>query len=364
VFAISPGFVVHTQLGSVHASSVLIATGAYDRQVPFPGWDLPGVFAAGGTQALVKGHGVLPGKRIVVAGTGPFLLPVSAGLAAAGARVVGVFEANNPVLFPGLVRYPGKLVEALGYLAVLARHRVPLRTRHCVVAAHGPDELSAVTVARVDRSWRPVPGTARRISCDTLAVGYGFTPQVELGLALGCASRLSADGGVVLTVDDRQATSVPGVFAAGEVTGVGGFRLAMATGALAGLATAGLFSGRLARARARHAAFAAALPSVFPVPDGWISGLTPDTIVCRCEEVRFDAIRSAVTELGARDARAVKLLTRAGMGWCQGRICGQAVASLTGTPPTADALAAMARRILAQPVPLGDLAAISEEERE
>src|SRR5205807_9911819 len=126
-------------------------------------------------------------------------------------------------------RYPGKLVEALGYLAVLARRRVPLRVRHSVVAAHGVDELSAVTVARVGRSWRPVPGTSRRISCDTLAVGYGCTPQVELGLALGCASRLDRDGSVVLTVDDRQATSVPGVFAAGEVTGVGGFRLAMAT---------------------------------------------------------------------------------------------------------------------------------------
>jgi NADPH-dependent 2,4-dienoyl-CoA reductase/sulfur reductase-like enzyme len=360
VFAISAGFVVHTQVQQVHADSVLIATGAYDRQVPFPGWDLPGVFAAGGAQALVKGHGVVPGRRIVVAGTGPFLLPVAAGLVTAGARVVGVFEANDPtrfVRFPGLLaRHPGKVVEALGYLAVLARHRVPLRTRHCVVAAHGGDELSAVTVARVDRSWRPVPGTERRIPCDTLAVGCGFTPQVELGLALGCASRLGADGGLVLTVDDRQATSVPGVYAAGEVTGVGGYRLAMASGALAGLAVAGRSSARLVRSRARHSAFAAALPSVYPVPDGWLAGLAGDTIVCRCEEVRFDAIRAAVTELGARDARAVKLLTRAGMGWCQGRICGRLVASMSGTPPSAAALADMARLTLAQPVPLGDLA--------
>jgi thioredoxin reductase len=360
VFAISAGFVVHTQVRQVRADAVLIATGAYDRQVPFPGWDLPGVFAAGGAQALVKGHGVLPGRRVVVAGTGPFLLPVATGLVSAGAAVVGVFEANDPLRFarfPGLLaRHPGKLVEAARYLAVLATHRVPLRTRHCVVAAHGEDELSAVTVARVDRSWRPVPGTERRISCDTLAVGCGFTPQVELGLALGCASRLGADGSLVLTVDDRQATSVPGVYAAGEVTGVGGYRLAMASGALAGLAVAGRSSARLSRSRARHSAFAAALPLVYPVPDGWLAGLAGETVVCRCEEVRFDAIRAAVTELGARDARAVKLLTRAGMGWCQGRICAQSVASMSGTPPSADALAAMARRALAQPVLLGDLA--------
>jgi pyruvate/2-oxoglutarate dehydrogenase complex dihydrolipoamide dehydrogenase (E3) component len=271
-----------------------------------------------------------------------------------------VFEANNPLRFarfPGLLaRHPGKLVEAAGYLATLARHRVPLHTKHSVVAAHGTDELVAVTVAGA--------GVERRIDCDTLAVGYGFTPQVDLGLAFGCATRLSGDGGLVLAVDDRQATSVPGVFAAGEVTGVGGARLAVVTGTLAGLAAAGVVGRpRLRRERARQMAFAAALPSVYPIPD-WAGGLAGDTVVCRCEEVRLDAIRTAVTELGARDARAVKLLTRAGMGWCQGRVCGEPVASvvanLTGVRPDATALAAMTRRTLTQPIRLGELADTEE----
>ncbi|HEX9336444.1 MAG TPA: FAD/NAD(P)-binding oxidoreductase [Pseudonocardiaceae bacterium] len=359
VFAIEAGppHVLHMlgEIKELRADKILVATGAYDRQVPFPGWELPGVLTAGGAQALVKGSRVLPGRRIVVAGTGPFLLPVAAGLAK---HVVAVFDAGSPAGFrryPGvLARHPGKIVEAAGYLASLARHGVPLRTRHTVVAAHGTDELTAVTVAG--------PGGTRRIECDTLAIGYGFTPQVDLGLALGCVTRTTA-GALVLDVDDRQQTSVPGVYAAGEVTGVGGAAWALATGALAGRAMAGLpATERLVRARVRHATFAATLARVWPTPDGWLDGLTDDTVICRCEEVRCGTVRAAVAELGACDARAVKLLTRTGMGWCQGRICGEAVACIVGrlTNTTPDATT-MARRTLAQPVTLGELARTEED---
>ena len=357
VFAIEAGppHVVHMsgEVRQLRADAVLIATGAYDRPVPFPGWELPGVVTAGGAQALVKGSRVLPGKRIVVAGTGPFLLPVAAGLAA---QVIAVFDAGSPAgfaRFPGvLARHPGKIAEAAGYLATLVRHRIPLRTRHTVIAAHGTDELVAVTVAG--------PDGRRRIDCDTLAVGYGFTPRIDLGLAVGCATREIA-GSVVLDVNGRQATSVPGVFSAGEVTGVGGAALALVTGTLAGRAMADLPpTRRLLRARARHAEFAAAMHAVWPTPDTWLDGLTDDTIICRCEEIRYEAVRTAVTNLGARDARAVKLLTRTGMGWCQGRICGEpvacVVARLTGTPQYATD-----RRILAQPVTLGELATTEED---
>lgn len=370
VFMIEPGppFTVHGVPG-LTADAVVIATGAHDRQVPFPGWTLPGVMTAGGAQSLWKGNRVLPGRRIVVAGTGPFLLPVAAGLATEGASVLGVFEANDPTRFarfPGvLARSPGKLTEAAGYLATLARHRVPVRNRHAVLAAHGDDALSSVTVARVDANWQRVPGTERRIDCDVLAVGCGFTPQVDLGTALGCATHLAADGTLALTVDDRQRTTVPDVYAAGEVTGIGGVRLSLAEGAIAGLALSGVDDpGRWTRLRGerdRHADFARAMAAVYPVRDGWLDNLDGDTLLCRCEEVDHDAVRAAVDDLGARDARAVKLFTRAGMGWCQARMCGGAVACvvahLTGADPD---LAAMTGRTLAQPVRLGDLATDEE----
>jgi NADPH-dependent 2,4-dienoyl-CoA reductase/sulfur reductase-like enzyme len=357
VFLVEPGppFTIHTPGETITADAVVIATGAHDRVIPFPGWDLPGVMTAGGAQSLLKGDNVVPGNRIVVAGTGPFLLPVAAGFATAGARV-SVFEANHPgafARFPGvLARNPDKIPEAARYLATMIRHRVGIGFGHHVDAAHGTDELAAVTIG------------GRTIPCDILAVSHGFTPQIDIGVTLGCATRLASDGTVALVVDDNQATTVPGVYAAGEVTGVGGKDLAELEGIIAGLTLSGVDDptrrAKLSVRRARRRAFAEVMPKVYPVPGLTV---TDATTICRCEEVTHGTIAAAVTELGARDPRAVKLLTRAGMGWCQGRTCGEAVACtvahLTGTSPDP---AGAGRRILAQPVRLGDLATIDTTE--
>ncbi|HEY1180532.1 MAG TPA: FAD-dependent oxidoreductase, partial [Phytomonospora sp.] len=218
---------------TVRAHHLILATGAHDRSLPFPGWDLPGVLTAGGAQALWKGHGLPAGEHVVVSGTGPFLLPVATGLAASGATVHGVFDANRPDrrLLP-LATDPSRAIEAAGYAAALLRHRIPYRTGHAVIAAHGDGRLEEVTVARLDRDWRPRPGTARAIPCDTLATGYGFTPQLELAVHLGCALTEGFDGTPVAAVDAAQATTAPRVWAAGETCGVGGATLAIVTGAL------------------------------------------------------------------------------------------------------------------------------------
>ncbi len=337
----------------LRAERLVLATGAYDRHIPFPGWDLPGVMAGGGVQALLKAHGVAAGRRVVVAGTGPFLLPVTAGLLAAGARVPLVAEANSPA---GLARHPWtalpKLGEALGYAASLARHHTPYRQRTVVLRALGGDRLEAVELARPGRPPWTVP-------CDVLAVGWGFTPQLELFLQLGCATATGGDGSLVVAADADQATSVPGVWAAGESTGVGGADLAVVEGEIAGRAAAGApVPPALRRRRARLRRFADALHAAYPVPGNTDPG--DDTLACRCEEVPVGAIREAVRELGATDARTVKLLTRAGMGWCQGRICGYAVASLTaracGRPVSEADLRAYAERPLAVPTTLAQLA--------
>jgi thioredoxin reductase len=346
------GFTTHTTAGEIRSRTVIIATGAYDRQLPFPGWTLPGVFTAGGAQAMLKGHGVPVGNRVVVAGTGPFLLPVAAGL---GKRVVGVFEASSPL---GFARHPlavarnlGKLVEGAGYL------RVPLHTRTAVVAAHGDDRVRAVTVAKLDRDGRP--GASRDIECDAVAVGYGFTPQLELPLQLGCDTRLDTDGSLVATADAWQRASVPGVYLAGEVCGVGGAQLSVVEGAIAGAHAAGARPPRrlLLRKRSALRAFAAAMHDTYRIGGGWHSD---DTIVCRCEEVTAREVRESVVELGATDPRGVKLLARPGMGLCQGRVCGYATACLVadtlGRPVTAADLRGMAARPIAAPVTLGDIA--------
>ncbi|MEU3790873.1 NAD(P)/FAD-dependent oxidoreductase [Streptomyces fructofermentans] len=357
--------VVHALLGpaqeesvAVRADALLLATGGHERVLPFPGWTLPGVLSAGGAQAMLKGGLVLPGRTAVVAGTGPLLLPVAAGLAAAGARVAALVEWADPRDLLRHVRVfaarPAKLVEGARYAAELARHRIAVRPRHTVVAAHGSRHLEAVTVAALDRDGRVRPGTERRVACDTLAVGHGMLPHTDLAEALGC--RLD---GVAVAVDDEQRTDVPGVWAAGEATGIGGAALALAEGRIAGLSVAARLHARTpdprsyaapARERAALRAFFAAVDSVCAPPARWAEQVTDDTVVCRCEEVPAAAVREAVGELGAGDVRTVKLLTRAGMGWCQGRICGPAVAGLVGCPEAAP------RRPFAHPVPLGVLA--------
>lgn len=367
-------FAVHSvrrgELGSERVTSrlaraVVVTTGAYDRVLPFPGWDLPGVMTAGALQALLKGNDVLAGRRVAVAGTGPFLLPVAAGLVQNGAEVVGVFEANAPTRWlrhlGAVAANAAKLGEGARYAAVLARHRVSVRVRTMVVAAHGADRVEAVTTMRLDRHGLVVDGSERRHAVDAVGVGWGFAPQLDLALTLGCEVVASADGTPVVRVDGDQMTSRPGVFAAGETCGVGGAALAVAEGRVAGLGVrrhladpreggpardpeAGAEVTRLRR-------FAAAMHAAHPVPAGWASPLTPTTTLCRCEEVSYEAVESAIQRHGCSDARQLKQLTRVGMGWCQGRVCGYAADLVTQGRPGGPT-----ERLVAAPVTLRALA--------
>ncbi|MGW4567919.1 FAD-dependent oxidoreductase, partial [Streptomyces sp. NPDC004561] len=259
-----------------------------------------------------------------------------------------------------LVARPGKLAEGAWYAGRLLRHRVRTLSRHTVVAAHGADRLTAVTVAALDGTGRTRPGSARRIPCDTLAVGHGMLPHTDLAETLGCTL-----AGTAVRVDDEQRTDVPGVWAAGEATGIGGADLALTEGRLAGRSIAARLRGAapdprgwagLARKRSGQREFFAALDTVYAPPADWADGVPDDTVVCRCEEVTAGEVRTAVGTLGAADLRTVKLLTRAGMGWCQGRMCAPAVAGLAGCP------LAPGRRPFARPVPLGVLAELPERE--
>ena len=353
-------------IDAIDARAVVIATGAFDRQLPFPGWDLPGVMAGGAAQALVKASGIVPGGRIAVAGTGPFLLAVASTLLDAGGDVVAVIEANDPTVITRRVRTTlpviGKSGELAGFLATLARHRVPYLRCRRVTRAQGAGRLESITVSKVDPDWHALPGTDREFEVETLAIGYGFTAQTDL---LGSARFVrGADGGIAVAVDDRQETSVRGLFAAGETTGVGGVDLAAYEGLLAGAAAAehcgnapslSAKAETQARLRARDLRrFAETLHVTFPVREGWRDDVADDTLACRCEEVTAAQVRGAM-DLGATDARSVKLITRAGMGWCQGRVCGPIVDGLCGFDDL-ESLVGAATRPVAAPVPLGALA--------
>jgi NADPH-dependent 2,4-dienoyl-CoA reductase/sulfur reductase-like enzyme len=351
----------------LHPDTIVLATGAHDRTLPFPGWDLPGVFTGGAAQALAKGERLAVGERVIVSGAGPFLLPVAASLAATGSRVLGVYEANRlPALLRGwlprfwqLVPASSKGRELAGYVAGHLKNRIPYTLGKAVIAAHGTDRVDAVTVASVRADWSPIPGTEKRIAVDAVCVSHGFTPRLELAIAAGCA--LGTDSFV--TVDAGQQTSVPGVFAAGEITGIGGVDLALAEGAIAGHVAAGGAAGDAALAsviqkRATYTGFARRIEAAHGIRDGWPTMLTQDTIVCRCEEVSYGALCSAADTTSSRSLRALKLSTRAGLGICQGRVCGRTVETLLATRTGGlGAGVTTDRRPIAGPIRLGELAA-------
>ncbi|TCM51464.1 pyruvate/2-oxoglutarate dehydrogenase complex dihydrolipoamide dehydrogenase (E3) component [Kribbella sp. VKM Ac-2568] len=367
-----PADAVGRRVWPVDAAAVVLATGAYDRVLPFPGWDLPGVYSAGAAQALAKGQRIAVGKRVVVAGTGPFLLPVAEALIGVGAEVVALLEANRPsTVLKGwrtdpLVA-PSKLTEALGYGALLARHRIPLKHGRTVIAAHGRDRVESVTTAKLDHHWNPIRGTEQQVEVDAVCLGFGFTAQLELAISAHCDLGIGPDGGPAVIVDENQQTSTPGVFAAGELTGIGGAALAAAEGEVAGAAAALSLQAtsrppsNKAVTKARR--FAAALAKAYPVKPGWQTWSDDTTVVCRCEEVTRADLQEAVTQREAT-GRSLKLTCRVGLGLCQGRVCARTVADLAthDIAVPAGQTSSDFKRPVGQPVRLGDLAAAEIQE--
>lgn len=362
---ISGEVILRTKDGAFITTKLVIATGAYDRTIPFPGWDIPGVMTGGAVQSLLKGHGVLAGKRIVVAGTGPFLLPVAQGVSSHGGCVVALLEAGGKYAWLrgalGLAQNPAKALEGLGYLWSLRKNKVEMRHREAIIAAHAGDDglLESVTVARIDAQFQVK--SRYNLKCDVAAITWGFTPDTSLAGALNLTQVVASDGSVIVSVNDNQRAihNHQGVeiFAAGEITGVGGSGLALIEGAIAGLAASNSLKNikKLKALRRRAARFARVLEKVYRVPAGWKDWLTPDTIICRCEEVSYQEICNAQQDLNVCDAKSAKLMTRSGMGMCQGRICSRSICELMGSSD-ADRVNGTFRPIIS-PITLGELAA-------
>ncbi|MHB1986445.1 MAG: FAD-dependent oxidoreductase [Acidimicrobiales bacterium] len=357
------------------AERVLVAAGAHDRPVAFPGWTLPGVITAGGAQAVVKTSRVAPGNRVVFAGSGPLALAFPAQLRHHGLNVLCVLEAGPP---PGTRAVLGLtaaawgngelLRDGLGYRLSLRREHIPFRYGRIVLRAEGRDRVEAIVHARVGADWRVVPGTEERIAADTLCIGYGFVPSIELLRIAGCEFGYDEDlGGAVVQLDDWFRTSIPGVLAAGDGTGVRGALVAADQGRLAALgaaidlgalpeATGGSLAKPIRRRLAAKERFRRGLGSMYAVGPGIYELATGETIVCRCEEVTRQQLDEATASTA--DANVVKSYTRAGMGLCQGRNCQRQIAALLaqrhGRSPSEISLTTA--RPPARPVPLGALA--------
>jgi NADPH-dependent 2,4-dienoyl-CoA reductase/sulfur reductase-like enzyme len=325
--------------------ALVLATGAYERAAPFPGWTLPGVMTTGAAQTLLRSYLVSPGARVLVAGNGPLNLQVAAELATAGVRVVAVAEAA-PLLRPSSALHLAGMAGAapryastgVSYLSVLARRRVPLLTSATVVEVTGDGRAELATVARIDQEGRPLAAGARHFEVDAVCLGLGFVPSSELARSLGCAHRLDERTGALVVERDRNGrTPVAGVWVAGDGGGIGGAQVAQAMGFLAGL-DAATFLGlpieringpqRLARRQlARSERFQRSLWRLYSAPLLVDQLAAPATVVCRCEEVTLAQLSAAAAPWLA-SAGSIKRATRAGMGKCQGRYCSVVLTAL------------------------------------
>jgi D-hydroxyproline dehydrogenase subunit alpha len=300
----------------IGADAIVLATGARERFLPLPGWTLPDVVGVGGAQALAKNGTSFRGRRVVIAGSGPLLLPVAAYLARGGAKVLTVAEqappANVARFAASLWRRPRTLAQAIALRSAFATTRFSTGT--WVAGARGDSTVREVTLTD-GRS-------TRTLDCDVLCAAFGLVPNTELARLLGC----EIVGGVV-RADDAQATTIADVYCCGEPTGIGGVDLALVEGEIAGLAAAGVVaSENLAARRAVHRREAASLERAFALRPELLALADAETIVCRCEDVRWGAIDRRWS------ARQAKLYTRLGMGPCQGRVCGAALECLLGWP--------------------------------
>ncbi|HEV2616588.1 MAG TPA: FAD/NAD(P)-binding oxidoreductase [Candidatus Acidoferrales bacterium] len=296
-------------------NKLILCTGARERFLPFPGWTLPNVMGAGGLQALVKSGIAIEGKRVVITGSGPLLLAVAAHLTEHGADVRTIAEQAP---WSRLIRF-GMSLTTRGQKIAQAFHlkkqlsRIAYRAGCWVAAVEGNGKVESVTLQTTRKTWKE--------PCDYLACGFHLVPNVELASLIGCELR----GGFVRT-DDYQESSVAEVYCAGEPAGIGGLELSIAEGRIAGYAAAGQRekAQEYIGERKSQLRFSAALERAFALRDELRTLPSAETIVCRCEDVRFGRLREQSSW------RAAKLQTRCGMGPCQGRICGPAVEFLFG----------------------------------
>ncbi|HZD57419.1 MAG TPA: FAD-dependent oxidoreductase [Anaerolineales bacterium] len=357
----------------LEARAVVIAVGGREVVLPFPGWTLPGVMTLGGAQILAKAHGVLPGKRILLAGSGPLLLAAADELSRHGAQVLAVLEATHPLawLRHGMAAWGNwdRLREGWAYLISLKKRGIPYQFGRTVSGVSGREQVEAATVVRLNQQGIPLPASEERLAADAVCVGFGFIPNIELTQLAGCEHEYDPlKGGWVPAVDETMETSIPGLFAAGETAGICGAEAAMLEGRVAGLAAAlrlGLVrSGSvdrtladLKRARRRAQRFGAMLNTLFQAGPCLDALTTDDTILCRCEDVAAGQLRAAVRG-GIHSLDALKIATRAGQGACQGRTCGLLIARLIAeqTGSSLSTVKGFHVRPPLKPVPLGVLA--------
>lgn len=349
--------------------AIIVATGAYERPVPVPGWTLPGVMTAGGAQVLLKSQRVRPGRRVLLAGTGPLPLVVANQLLDAGMEVVALAESASNMgawrYLPDLMRQPGLIKQGLGYIYRLRRAGVRMLRSHALRSIQGGPQLKTAVVGAVDSRGRPIQGSEKTFEVDTVCIGYGLIPSIWLTGMLGCRHIYNPlVGGWVPYFDENMQTDQSGIFVAGDGAGIAGVLVAKMQGTIAGLHAAA-HAGSISRDQAVQAAlpelrrlesmgrFRRAMDRIYQIYPDLYANMSDDTIVCRCEGITAGEIRKAI-RAGTMNLNDIKKRTRSGMGYCQGTNCQPSIAAMLAQEFGADpaGIKMVTTRPPARPIPL------------
>ncbi len=310
-----------------------------------------------------------------IAGNGPLNLQLARELSDAGAEIVAVVEAARApgpgMLFDAAtmaMTSPRLMREGVSHLWTLARRGVPILYGSALVSAEGDNRVRTARVQGIGSDGRPVKKGNSRFEIDAVCIGYGFAPQSELARALGCEFTYNAARGALEAVRAADGhSSIDSVFIIGDGGGLGGARAAISQGMLAAQSVAEALghrgdANRAADARRslqRHQRFQKALWSLYKAPLITTQFANAETLICRCESVRRDAV-DGVMNSGWRQIGGVKRATRAGMGRCQGRYCAAMIAGLAAKEPVQEAQL-FAPRAPGKPLRLKDVAAFAED---
>ncbi|TDN70207.1 (2Fe-2S)-binding protein [Paraburkholderia sp. BL10I2N1] len=331
--------------GPVHclARALIVASGTTERVVPFEGWTTPGVIGLAAATILLKSQGVLPGRSTLLAGCGPLLAAVAAKTIEGGGKVEAIADlagtADWAATLPALLARPDLLWQGAKWWRTIGRAGTPRFARHTIVRVEPAGERLRATLAPCDAAGRPMDGQRKTVLADCIAVGHGLTPSTEVTRLLRAKHVYSrAAGGWIAVADEDGRTSRPLLYVAGDVAGIAGAAAAAIHGTLAGLACAldvgASNPSRLTRrseptrkAHRQAMRIGHAMADLMALRFGHVDSITPDTIVCRCEDVTRREI-DAACDAGAQDANQLKAWTRCGMGPCQGRTCGDVAGEL------------------------------------
>jgi pyruvate/2-oxoglutarate dehydrogenase complex dihydrolipoamide dehydrogenase (E3) component/bacterioferritin-associated ferredoxin len=348
VWSVSSDLVVSTVgpngLSSWHARSLIIANGALERIIPFPGWTIPGVIGLAASTILLKSQYVLPGQSTVVAGCGPLLIAVANGIIKSGGKVSAIIDLNSKSdwikAFPRLLSRPDQLFKGMSWFANIMKAGIKLYGGHAVTNTKQVDNVLRISIAPINSAGSILDSKNQKIvEGDCLAIGHGLFPSTEITRLLKAKHIYDPlKGGWVPLIDDDFRSSIPGVYIAGDATGISGAFSAVQKGRIAGMAAVrdlNVMSSQKYKAKIKseliilkkNENFGKAAVRLMKFRPELIQTITSETIVCRCEDVFRSEIDEAI-ESGARDLNQLKAWTRCGMGPCQGRTCSEAIEAI------------------------------------